>query len=320
MTCRVVNATITDAFQDLKVSFFSNHSEAQPINLNNTKPEIDGGRRRGWFSNVYNSVVNTVNDVANTVVDAAAFVFDGNLHKQFTTPWTPYQGNYNIAEFQVKAGQDSVGTASATFSGSMDLGININIDISSYSLQSFSASVNGKMQASLQATLTAEGVYSDQGSTQMKQLSIATGTIPIFGILVPVTLFLDISAGFNLKAQATGTISGSVSASGIVSAGFNYDGSSLLPSADFDFQAAPSFNGPTLHATTLLEFHIMPELYLQVFYIGGPTLSLPIYAQVNAQALPRSSTSNDDASVGASAASTDSWCPSGFPIQVDEKV
>ena len=72
MTCRVVNATITDAFQDMKVSFFTNHSEAQPIYLH-TKPEIDGGRRRGWFSSALNSVVNTVTDAVDTVVDVASF-------------------------------------------------------------------------------------------------------------------------------------------------------------------------------------------------------------------------------------------------------
>ena len=208
VTCRVVNATITDAFQDMKVSFFTNHSEAQPIYLH-TKPEIDGGRRRGWFSDVVNSVVNTVTDAVDTVVDVASFIVTGN-------------------------GQNSAGTASATFSGSMSIGTNINIDISSYSVQSFSASVDGNMQASLQAAMTAQGAYSDQGSQQLAKFSIATGTIPVFGIPVPVTLFLDLSAGFKFNAHATGTISGSVSASGSVGAGFNYDGSSLAPFANFN--------------------------------------------------------------------------------------
>jgi hypothetical protein len=307
VTCRVVNATITDAFQDMKVSFFTNHSEAQPIYLH-TKPEIDGGRRRGWFSSALNSVVNT--DVVDTVVDVASFIVTGDLQKS----WTPFQANYNIPPFTVN-GQDSVGTASATFSGSMNLGTNINIDISSYSVQSFSASVYGNMQASLQAAMTAQGVYSDQGSQQLAKFSIATGTIPIFGIPVPVTLFLDLSAGFKFNAQATGTISGSVSASGSVGAGFNYDGSSLAPFANFNFQATPSFNDPTAQATTQLVVYIVPELYLQVFYIGGPTVSIPIYAQVNAQALL--SISNDDAS----APPSDSSCASpSIALQVDEKV
>lgn len=288
-----VNTSIVEAFEHANISFFSNHSAAEgPIVLEGKATPIQQNRRRSWLTATADALFGSVSNAATSLLN---FAVTGDLNintnpfsTQYSLPTTPFNdGNAN-------------GQVSINYAADLSINTNVQLVIASYSLSTFSATVTTDIDASFDISMQAQGNY--QGSntaTLTPQTTVASGTLPVFGVQIPINLLLEILGSYQASGSAYASLSASASVTGTVVAGYTYSsssGSSPTGSAQYtpNFQLSP----PQYQVTGTATAAIVPQISLSVGYVGSAVGSASIWGEADLT-VDSSNTCSVSESVGA---------------------
>ena len=131
---------------------------------------------------------------------------------------------------------------------------------------------------------------------------MASGTIPIFGVPIPITLFVQVFVGYSANVEASGSISGTATATGGTQSSVTYDPSTgVTPTGSAWLNGAVSFNQPQFKVQAEAKATVTPQFFLQAAYIGGPIVSLTAYADATLPTNGCSVTTTIGAQVGVGA-------------------
>eukprot|EP00048_Salpingoeca_helianthica_P011293 m.162450 g.162450 ORF g.162450 m.162450 type:complete len:546 (-) comp15203_c0_seq1:100-1737(-) len=268
-----VNASITDAFRHANISFFSNHSDAdgpvqlQTVSRNATKH--NSHRRSLW-----GDITGFLSSASNAVADLVTLAVTGDLQNT----WQPFSAQYTVPATTL-SNSNQYGSVNIEYSGSVSVGTNVELNIQDYSLSSFSATASGSLSASATATVTASASYSQSDSQAItSSITVASGSIPVFGVEIPVNLLVQVFAGYQASGEASASLSGTATAQGSVSGGVSYTlAKGITTPGTGSLTGTLSYSQPTLNVYAEALVYLAPQLYLQVAYLGGPTLTFVAY-------------------------------------------
>eukprot|EP00051_Salpingoeca_urceolata_P026360 m.477037 g.477037 ORF g.477037 m.477037 type:complete len:528 (-) comp20734_c0_seq1:317-1900(-) len=279
------NATLLDVYKNARISL----KTAAPAN---PAPTPAGRRRRDWESDLssfmckagsyIDDVVTAAKDIDN-LVENGAFSYSGSPWSKDITLPTPDCAS-------LSQGLEGSTGCSAT----LDLSTSLDIVISDYTLQTFDASISGPLDLTMDASQL--GVSDSWTTSKQAQLwkDSFSSMVMVAGVPVPLELYVNVVGGYDVDVDAGLHVSGSVGVTANAKLGFNYEGSSNAVTFVHDLSVSgnpPQFS-VNADATGTLTLHLMPVLYLQAAYLGGPTAQPVITTVIGANY-------NNDGSCGA---------------------
>ena len=248
-------------------------------------PHLSKGRRmqvQSWWDDAWDyvtdaatdavdDVVSVTDDVVSDVTTAADFVATGEASGSDTV--TLFDTSFD----QSKDFDDGLLTIQGT--GSVDVSLEIDLQIADYTISSFSVTVTGDFNAGVTATFTYDYAKSDSDDATIYTLTLSDIDIQIGPFPLIVTPSIPINAGYSLDIEATLTATASATAEGSATFGFTYTPSAnptFAPVSTNSFSYDYDYSGWDAAATIAASVYIMPQLAFDLEFLGGPSVGVQI--------------------------------------------
>ena len=310
---------LTEFFETAKMRFSTNRfpkshsaaSRAKPTPLNARyrrlgshlgTPQNNSAGFFDWIGHTWNSVVHVaseVADVTSTIYHAVKAVAKGTFSGDIDDSLGRWAWNID-AQGYIKEGKIDVDAQVACFDcyASLDVSLNLHIDIQNYHFDSLAVWVEGSAEAS-GGNPDFRGDASSSNDKLVDTINFDPFNIQLGPVPVIVTPSMPIHLGYNFDASWDSDLNATFDAWGDVKFGLNMhcdgsmvedadsdpsNGCTIHPISEHTFKHQGTMNGLSYGAQSSLVVYVLPVPVMQIEFIGGPAVGFKIFLEFAADA------------------------------------